>query len=67
MDKFMVFIGHIKRRSPKLIGLTDNKTKIYTFGTQSTVNKPKQTFFSDTYGNMQQQFLHTDQESKLHK
>ena len=37
------------------------------FGTQSTVNKPKQTFFSDTYGNMQQQFLHTDQESKLHK
>lgn len=31
MDKFMVFIGHIKRLSPKLIGLTDNKTKIYTF------------------------------------
>ena len=37
------------------------------FGTQSTVNKPKQTFFSDTYGNMQQKFLNTDQESKLHK
>lgn len=32
VDKFMVFIGHIKRVSPKLTGLTDNKkTKIYKF------------------------------------